>query len=54
MTGIGALGEPINQRISNPATFDPLKAILMAGMILLSFAILAFGVREWSRRRQEK
>ena len=54
MTGMGALGEPINLRIFNPATFDPIKAFLMAGMILLPFAIVVLGLMEWSRRRPEK
>lgn len=54
MTCIGALSEPINLRIFNPATFDPLKAIIMAGMILLPLAITVFGLMEWSRRRREK
>jgi len=54
MTGIGALGEPINKRIFNPATFDPIKAMLMAGMILMSLAIVVCSLMEWSRRRREK
>ena len=53
MTCVGALGEPINQQIFNPATFDPLKALIMAGMILIPFAIVVFGLMEWSRRRSE-
>ena len=53
-TFIGALGEPINLRIFNPVTFDPLKALLMAAQILLSLAILVFGLMEWRRRRKEK
>ena len=54
MTCIGALSEPINLRIFNPATFEPLKAVLMAGMILMSLAIVVFGLMEWKRRRTEK
>ena len=54
MTFIGALGEPINRVIFNPVTFEPVKAVLMAGMILLPLAILVFGIMDWSRRRQEK
>jgi hypothetical protein len=53
MTCIGALSEPINLRIFNPATFDPAKAIIMAGMIVVPFVIMAFGFIEWSRRRKE-
>ncbi len=54
MTFIGALGEPINKRIFSLAALDPLKALLMAAQILLSIAILIFGLLEWSRRRKEK
>jgi hypothetical protein len=54
MTCIGALSEPINRRIFNPATFDPVKAIIMAGMILLPLAIVAFGLMEWLGRRHSK
>jgi hypothetical protein len=53
ITCIGALGEPINQRVFNPATFDPVKAVIMAGMILIPVAIVVFGLKEWSRRRRE-
>lgn len=53
MTCIGALGEPINLRIFNPATFDPLKALIMTCLILLPIAIMAFGLMEWLRRRRE-
>jgi hypothetical protein len=50
MTCFGALGEPINRRIFNPATFDPLKAVLMASMILIPVVIMIFGLMEWRRR----
>lgn len=53
MMCFGAMGEPINRKIFNPATFDPLKAILMAGMILIPVAIVVFGLMEWLRRRRE-
>ena len=53
MTCIGALGEPINQRIFDPATFDPVKAAIMAGMILIPLVIVVFGLMEWMRRRRE-
>lgn len=53
MTFTGALSEPINLRIFNPATFDPLKALIMAGMILLPVAIMVLGLMEWARRRRE-
>jgi hypothetical protein len=54
MSFLGAISEPINRRIFNPATFDPLPALLMGAMILLPLAILALGIMEWSRRRQER
>jgi hypothetical protein len=54
MTCFGALGEPINRRIFNPATFEPLKAVLMAAMILLPVVIVVLGLMEWARRRREK
>jgi hypothetical protein len=53
MTCIGALGEPINRRIFNPATFDPVKALIMVGMILIPLVIVIFGLMEWARRRRE-
>ena len=53
-TFIGALSEPINRKIFNPATFDPLKALLVAAMILLPLSIVVFGLLEWARRRKER
>jgi hypothetical protein len=53
MTCIGALGEPINRRIFNPATFDPIKSLIMLAMILIPAAIVVFGGMEWSRSRKE-
>jgi len=53
MTCFGALGEPINRRIFNPATFDPVKALIMVGMILIPLVIVVFGLMEWARRRRE-
>ena len=54
MTCFGALGEPINRRILNPATFEPVKAALMSAMILIPVVIVVFGLMEWTRRRREK
>ena len=51
---IGALGEPILLETFNPATFNLLKAVVQAGMILLPIAMLVFGILEWLRRRREK
>jgi hypothetical protein len=53
MTCIGALGEPINQRIFNPAAFEPVKAAIMTGMILLPLVIMILGLTEWAGRRKE-
>lgn len=53
ITCIGALGEPINRQIFNPATFDLVKAVIMAGMILIPLVIVVFGLREWMQRRRE-
>jgi hypothetical protein len=53
LTCIGALGEPINQRIFNPVTFDSIKAVIMLTMILLPLAIVVFGLMEWLGRRRE-
>ena len=53
LTCFGALGEPINRRIFNPVTFDPLKATLMAAMTLIPAVIVVFGFMEWMRRRRE-
>lgn len=49
---IGALGEPINLELLNPASFDPLKAVLQTGMILVPLLMAVFGWREWANRRK--
>jgi len=54
MTCFGALAEPINRRIFNPATFEPVKAALMLAMILIPVVTVVFGLMEWTRRRREK
>lgn len=53
LTCLGALSEPINRRIFSPTTFDPVKAVIMVGMILIPVAIVVFGLKEWFRRRRE-
>ena len=53
-TAFGALSEPINLRIFNPATFDRLKALIQAGMFLVPAVMTVLAILEWSRRRQEK
>jgi hypothetical protein len=54
LSGIGALMEPIVGQIFSPATFDPLKTVLEAGIIVLPFVMMVLGMREWSRRRRER
>ena len=51
-TAFGALSEPINLRIFNPATFDFLKAIVQGGMIIVPAVMTVFAILEWSRRRR--
>lgn len=51
---IGALVEPILLEIFNPATFDLLKALIEAGLILLPVLMMIFGIREWSRRGRDQ
>jgi hypothetical protein len=51
---IGALVEPILLEIFNPVTFDLFKALIEAGLIILPFLMMIFGIREWSRRRREQ
>ena len=52
--GIGALVEPILFEIFSPAEFDLFKAIIEAGLIVVPFLMMVFGIREWARRRQAK
>ena len=54
LNGISALGEPINLEIFNPLTFDLFKAVIQTGMIIVPFAMMVFGILEWSRRRRER
>jgi uncharacterized membrane protein YeaQ/YmgE (transglycosylase-associated protein family) len=49
----GALGEPITYELLNPVTFNPLLAVIQAGMIIIPFVMMVFGIREWRRRRSE-
>jgi hypothetical protein len=52
-TFIGALGEPITYELLNPVTFNPLLAIIQAGMIIIPLAMMVFAIQEWRRRRSE-
>jgi hypothetical protein len=53
LSGIFSITEPNVQKIFNPATFDPLKAVIQTGVIVLPFVMMVFGFLEWRRRRQE-
>jgi NAD(P)-dependent dehydrogenase (short-subunit alcohol dehydrogenase family) len=50
---IGALGEPITYEVLNPVTFNPLLAVIQAGMIIIPFVMMVFAIQEWRRRRSE-
>ena len=54
LTVIGAIFEPINLELLNPMTFNLPRALLQSGMIIIPFAMMIFGVLEWSRRRRER
>jgi hypothetical protein len=49
----GALGEPITYELLNPVTFNPLLAVIQAGLIIIPFVMMVFAVQEWRRRRSE-
>ena len=50
---VGALGEPITYELLNPGTFNPLLAVIQAGMIIIDSLMMVFAIREWRRRRSE-
>jgi hypothetical protein len=52
-TFIGALGEPITYELLNPVTFNPLLAVIQAGMIVIPVLMTVFAIQEWRRRRTE-
>jgi hypothetical protein len=54
LTVIGAIFEPINLELLNPVTFNLLRAVIQAGIIIIPFAMMVFGILEWSRRRRER
>ena len=54
LSGVFALSEPIVKKIFSPATFDPWKAVIETGIIVIPFVMMAFGFLEWSRRRRER
>jgi hypothetical protein len=50
---IGAVGEPITYELLNPVTFNPLVAVIQAGMVIIPLVMMVFGIQEWRRRRSE-
>jgi uncharacterized membrane protein len=50
---IGALGEPITYELLDPVTFNPLLAVIQAGMIIIPLVMMVFAIQEWRRRRSE-
>jgi hypothetical protein len=50
---IGALGEPITYELLSPATFNPLLAVIQAGLITIPLVMTVFAIQEWRRRRSE-
>ena len=54
LTVIGAIFEPINLKLLNPVTFNLFRAVIQSGMIIIPFAMMVFGILEWSRRRWDK
>ena len=54
LTVNGALWEPINLELLNPVTFNLPRAVIQSGMIIIPFAMMVFGILEWSRRRRER
>lgn len=53
LSGVFSLTEPIVREIYGPAVFDPLKAVIEAGIIIFPFVMMVFGISEWRRRRRD-
>jgi hypothetical protein len=53
LSGVFSLTEPIVREIYGPGVFDPLKAVIEAGIIILPFVMMVFGISEWRRRRRD-
>ena len=51
LTVNGALWEPINLELLKLVTFNLPRAVIQVGMIIIPFAMMVFGILEWSRRR---
>jgi hypothetical protein len=49
----GTLGEPITYELLNPVTFNPLLAVIPAGMITVDSLMMVFAIQEWRRRRSK-
>jgi hypothetical protein len=50
-TFIGVPGEPITYELLNTVTFNPLLAVIPAGMIIIDFVMIVFAIQEWRIRR---
>lgn len=53
LSGVFSLTEPIVREIYSSTMFDPLKAVIEAGIIILPFVMVVFGILEWRRRRRD-
>jgi hypothetical protein len=49
-TFIGVPGEPISYELLNLVTFNPLLAVIQAGMIIIPLMMMVFAIQEWRRR----
>lgn len=54
LSGVFSLTEPIVRKIFHPTTFDPLKAVIETGIIVVPFVMMVLGILEWSSRRRAK
>ena len=49
---IGQLAEPISYEVITPATFNPILALIVAGMSILPFLMMIFGIQALSAKRR--
>jgi len=49
---VGMLGEAVTYQALNPKTFDPPKAIIVGGNIILPVMMVLLGARELGRKRR--
>ena len=52
LSGIFSITEPNVQKIFSLSPFDPFKVVIEAGIIIIPFVMMVFGILEWRRRRQ--